>query len=331
MVSGIISPNGMETFKMIEPSVDGYWTNRDLIKQLEEWLPSVATKYPAFQLVIQFDNSGNHGVYAPDALIASRLNLGDGFPKLTASDVEAGMAVTAFRDTFYVRDGVRCKQTFTYRVGDGVTGVLKHKGIRSILKERGLWRNASAIVQTGYSATDCLDMNPKAGYEGPHVVCSYRSEGEMMLDEALALLAAQPDFVQQRDKNWITETVERYGHIAIFGPKFHPELAAIELFWSDMKRYLRANCDYTLPTLRSNIPLAISSIPLAHFRRYFAHVARYMISYAKDTLTLAQIEWSMRKYTSHRRAKEPPADLDSQFLSTGWFKDLPETLKTEVM
>lgn len=46
MISGFLSPNGIEHWKMIDPSTDGWWTNRDLIKQLDEWLPTLALKYP---------------------------------------------------------------------------------------------------------------------------------------------------------------------------------------------------------------------------------------------------------------------------------------------
>ena len=330
MVSGIVSPNGVETYKLVEPSADGWWKNRDLIAQLEEWLPTLAAKYPGTQILVQFDNSGNHGVYAPDALIASRLNLSDGWPKLTESDKDAGLMPVAFRDTAFTHaDGTVRTQTFTYLDGDGV---LQHKGIRSILQERGKWREPGPIRETGFTLEQFKGafVDHEAGVQGPNLAVKYRrsEESEMLLDEALTVLAAEPDFVRQREKNWITETVEKYGHIAIFGPKFHPELSPIEYFWGEMKRYLKSKCDYTLQTLRDNLPLAIASVPVATFRRHFAHVARYMRAYSRGGLSLAQIEWSMRKYTSHRRAKDAPADLDTQFLGPLWFSDMPESLKT---
>ena len=162
---------------------------------------------------------------------------------------------------------------------------------------------------------------------GPNMVVSYPVVSAMLLDEARELLNTQPDFVEQKKHNWIAETVEAYGHIAIFGPKFHPELAPIELFWAEMKRYLRHHCDYTLPTLKANIPLAIASVPVETFRRHFAHVARYMKAYATNTFSLEQIEWAMRKYTSHRRAVDPLPDLDARFLGADWFTDMPERMK----
>ena len=169
-----------------------------------------------------------------------------------------------------------------------------------------------------------------AGVFGPSIPPNtrvFRPGNKMLLDEALLLLSAQPDFLAQSEKNWITEIIEKHGHIAIFGAKFHPELAAVEYFWGQMKKYLRSHCDYSLETLRTELPNAIASVSVTTIRRYYAHVCRYMKAYSDSTLTLSQVEWSMRKYSSHRRAKEPPADLDEQFLTPKWFEDMPLKLR----
>jgi len=81
----------------------------------------------------------------------------------------------------------------------------------------------------------------------------------MLLDEAL-LLSQQPDFAAQSKKNWITEVVESYGHMAVFGLKFHLELAVIDYFWGQTKKYLRSRCDYSLESLRALLPAAIASV-----------------------------------------------------------------------
>lgn len=328
MVSAFLSPNGVEHWKMVEPTSEGWWTNRDLIKQLDEFLPTLAIRYPGCVGLFQFDNSGNHGMMAPDALSAARLNLGDGFPKQTVSDKDAGLDCVAFRNTTFTGpDGAEHTQIFTYT---DATGALCHKGIKSILVERRLWREASEVIKTRYTLQKFNAhkfVDHEKGVRGPNIACTYRLHTEMHLEEARELLASQPDFVAQRSRNWITETVERHGHLAIFGPKFHPELAAIELLWGGMKKYLKKHCDYTVKTLKENIPKALDSISKTEIRRYFAHVARYMRAYATESLSLPQIEWSMRKYTSHRRAKESIPALDARFLQGDWFTDMPETLK----
>ena len=337
MISRFLSPWGMSPLDYVtmEPGInkDGYWTNRHLIAQLHSWLPTLATRFPGKQIVVQFDNSRNHGVYAPDALYASRLNLSDGYPELTASDKAAGMESAAFRNTTWVDGfGVTHLQSFLYT--DGTMDAKDpsrpaHKGIKTILKERGLWRES-------YDPAREYRLPPTAplgagefGPERPAGVATVIRKGRMLLAEALQLLEQQPDFIAQRRKNWVTEVVESYGHIAVFNAKFHPELAPIEYFWGQMKKFLRCRCDYTMATLRATLPLAIASVSLTTIRRHYAHVCRYMKAYSDQSLSLCQIEWAMRKYSSHRRAKEPPADLDTQFLTPAWFDNMPAKLRGE--
>jgi hypothetical protein len=335
MISGFLSPFGMQPadYVTMEPGKDkdGYWTNRDLIAQLHAWLPTIAERFPGYQAVIQFDNSANHGVYAPDALIANRLNLSDGYPELTASDKEAGMVQTAFRNTVWKdSSGTAHVQSFLYTDGtmdhkDPTRPA--HKGIKTILEERGLWREQTIPGHfVRLKATGALAV----GEEGPTIQPGTRvwqPGNRMLLEEALQVLEQQPDFVAQSKKNWVTEIVEQYGHIAVFGAKFHPELAAIEYFWGQTKKYLRRHCDYTFDTLRRALPEAIASVTVTTIRRHYAHVRRYMRAYADHTLSLEQIEWAMRKYSSHRRAKEPPATLDDEFLTPAWFADMPPKLR----
>jgi len=57
-------------------NLDGYWTTKHLIKQLEfKAILIFETKYPNTIGLFAFDNSSNHGTYAKDALVASRMNL----------------------------------------------------------------------------------------------------------------------------------------------------------------------------------------------------------------------------------------------------------------
>ena len=80
---------------------------------------------------------------------------------------------------------------------------------------------------------------------------------KMLLPEAQIVLEQQPDFQAQASKNWLFEVCEKHGHIAIFGPKFHPELAAIELYWGACKRYTKRNCNYQLETLKVTVPASL--------------------------------------------------------------------------
>ena len=74
-----------------------------------------------------------------------------------------------------------------------------HKGIKTILMERGRWRETHAPPQTyTLPATDPLPL----GFEGPSRPCgtTVQRGGRMLLAEATELLSQQPDFVAQRKK-----------------------------------------------------------------------------------------------------------------------------------
>ena len=74
-------PKTVETpIKIMKPgkSLDGYWTNKDLVTQLESIIPLATRLHPNCQLLFGFDNSQNHHARRPDALCAQNLNLSDG-------------------------------------------------------------------------------------------------------------------------------------------------------------------------------------------------------------------------------------------------------------
>jgi len=108
--------------------------------------------------------------------------------------------------------------------------------------------------------------------------------------------------------------------------KFHPELAAVEYTWGEAKRWTRRHCDYSLAGLRLEVPIALASVRISTIRRHFAHVERYMIAYAHPRrLTSTQVEWSMRKFTSHRRLKGSDVKaLEQDFLTPQFFADMPK-------
>ena len=69
------------------------------------------------------------------------------------------------------------------------------------------------------------------------------------------------------------------GHILCFLPKFHPELNPIERMWAQLKRFTKAHCKCSLPSLRKNIPLAYDSVTIENIRNHFRKVRHYMFGY----------------------------------------------------
>lgn len=153
------------------------------------------------------------------------------------------------------------------------------KGMREVLRERGLWKDdlrkiCNKCKKQQTNATDC---------------CATR------------ILNLQADFAAQLPL--LHEIVEVSGHEIIFYPKFHCELNFIEQFWGAAKVYSRRHCDYTWEGLQKVVPAALDSVDLAKIRRFARRSYRYMSTYRLG-LTGKDAIMTVKKYKSHRRVPE---------------------------
>ena len=237
-----------KSFELFEPGKkNGYWTNKDLVEQVQRVMPLFESLHQNSELVIVFDNSQNHHMTKEDGLDAGSLNLKK--PKKVSTEI---------RDGYFVRGGVRVLQ---HMMEDGLARPLK-----DILEERGLWQ-------------------PK--------LCK---------GAAAQLLKEQPDFTGQ--KEWLTEVIESRGHQILYLPKFHCELNPIERVWAHVKHDLRKKCEYSLKSLRAQLPVTLENVSVDAVRRYFRRTDRYVSAYAGlngVTLTPTEAAYVTRKYSSHRR------------------------------
>lgn len=152
----------------------------------------------------------------------------------------------------------------------------RKKGIRTILSERGLWRNELKL--------ECD-------------ACKSHTTLETVLDCcARRLLSQQPDFKAQQE--WLTEAVQSSGHRIIFYPKFHCELNFIELTWAYLKNTLRATCTFKFDDLEKKVPNILDGIPVAHTRRRARFCFRYMDGY-RQQLTGRLLDFAVKQYKSH--------------------------------
>jgi len=81
------------------------------------------------------------------------------------------------------------------------------------------------------------------------------------------------------------------GHEVIFYPKFHCELNYIEYCWGAVKRYTRANCQYSFPELEKILFVAFDSVELGIMRRYTDRSKRWVMAYING-LTVEQREYA---------------------------------------
>ena len=85
----------------------------------------------------------------------------------------------------------------------------------------------------------------------------------LILEEMQIILANHDDF--KNEKNTLETFLVKKGHTALFLPKFH---CGIERVWEHSKRTVHAQCDYTLPSLRTNIPIALDSVSVETIQKY---------------------------------------------------------------
>ncbi len=188
---------------------DGYWNSELFINQMKVAIKVAEAKYPprVYKHVFVFDHSCGHTAFAPDALVASRLNK------------KPGGAQPAMRDTVWAGQPQKLVKA------DGTP-----KGAAMILEERGI--NTSTLI----------------------------------LDQMREILANHPDF--KGEINALDKMVRENGHTPLFLPKFHCELNGIERVWGHSKRITRSLCDYTLVSLRENVPHSLDLISAETIKHY---------------------------------------------------------------
>lgn len=182
--------------------------------------------------------------------------------RLNLSD--GGKNTPLLRKGWFECNGRVIAHEMQYPVSAGHSDPLQ-KGIKTILQERSLWP----------------------------------SNRVLSLSDARLLLSQQDDFRSQRE--WLEETVVTRGHRIIFYPKFHPEFNWIEMFWGATKRYTRKHCTYSFQDLERVVPQALKVTSVATMRRFARKCLRYINIYRSEVqLTPKQIEYAMKKYSSHR-------------------------------
>jgi hypothetical protein len=287
MVSGFVcdccgfikdEETGKATYTTFEAGTnrDGWFNNEDLIEQLEAVIPIYEKYHPNCKLVFAFDNSMTHHAKSPDGLDAMLLPLkddGKNAPKTMRKgwyrSEETGLIVE------------QCMQTV-----DG-----KAKGLRTILTERGKFidNHGHPLKRICHFCNDPARRNEERVWDG------FNNEKCC----AVYVLSHEPDFAEQQE--WLTETVQLYGHDIIFYPKFHCELNYIEMIWGWLKSYHRRSCSYSYRDLKEGLPKTMEEIiPITFIRRALRHCLRFMSGY-RIGLEGPLLDYTTKLYSSHRK------------------------------
>ncbi|KIJ37224.1 hypothetical protein M422DRAFT_178335 [Sphaerobolus stellatus SS14] len=255
-------------------SREGYFTCDDLCRQVELAIELFEDHFPGTATAaFMFDNAPSHQKRAPNALSARYM------PK--------------YSKPWWGKKGI-CRMR-AGKLPNGDPQDLHYsdmdplypryfKGMAKILEERGLTKEAQLPAEC--PKFKCADLN---------AACCCRH-----------VLFNQADFLAQKPA--IIELVESHGHLALFYPKFHPELNFIEQCWGYSKLHYRM-----LPQpkneaeMEKNIRECLDRVDLEKIRRYSNRSARFIDAYQRG-LSGSQAVWANRKYHGHRMLPEKIMD-----------------------
>jgi hypothetical protein len=251
---------------------EGWFTNEDLVKQLNTCMPMMRKLHPNADLIFAFDNSMTHRAAPPDGLDATKLNLSDG-----------GKNVPLLRNTTFVNaEGDIVQQLM--QTAEGV-----QKGMKSILIERSRSKNnfGHDLLKMCYPCSIHRGTDLKDYHERLPQCCGTR------------VLSEEPDFAQQ--KEYLAEEVEKWeGCTIIFFPKYHCELNFIEMVWGWTKSYHRSSCTYNFKDLQRELPLTYTTrLPLEFVQKAFMYCLRFMSGY-RVGLVGPELDYAVKKYRGHR-------------------------------
>ena len=261
---------------LLEYGKDNYWTGQEMVEQtVKVAMPIFKYAFPSCQALFAFDNASNHCCYAPDALLASAVNLNPGEKQ------------PLMRNGYNHGQGL--PQTMVFPENHPNIKLRgKAKGAEVVLRESGLW------PRSGWHS-DGFKFLLKCPTTGGRKGCSPELEGGCC---AYQMLSQQPDFRAQ--KGQLEEEIKAAGHHIIFYPKFHCELNFIERYWCKCKWYTREHCDYTLNGLRKILPEALNSVSSATINRYYNHCVQIMEAYAEG-FKYGTKTFTQRIYRGHRQ------------------------------
>ncbi|EIN05547.1 hypothetical protein PUNSTDRAFT_115955 [Punctularia strigosozonata HHB-11173 SS5] len=227
----LFSPDGQKSARRLfkaGKSQDGWFTNDDIIGQLQDAMDILDQFYPDEEHVFVYDNATTHLKRADDALSARRMPKFPTRPDNPMFGVERAKLDTDGKPVYNTKTGKVVKekvQMTDAQLPDGSPQCLyfpdghpragTFKGMAILLKERGF--HDADNIRAECAQFRCPDNNDRC--------CCRR------------LLYNQPDFTHV--DTLLETTCKSRGYRVLFLPKFHCELNFIEMCWGHAKRSRR--------------------------------------------------------------------------------------------
>jgi hypothetical protein len=108
------------------------------------------------------------------------------------------------------------------------------------------------------------------------------------------------------DRAYVSEYMKKRGHVALFGVKYHAEMAWIERKWCSIKNNIRGDLNGTLPRLRDRLRWAFPLFRLEDAHKAARHCRETMAAYRSlsSETALAELAEAEKKQRCHRKEVE---------------------------
>ena len=151
------------------------------------------------------------------------------------------------------------------------------KGQKQFLMERGLW---------------VPGLKLQCGATAKNHTGSCCSKG---------IMYQQLDF--QQSVSQLEELIRASGHVCLFLPRYHCELAPIERAWAFAKWYCRRYCEYTMEALRVVVPQALAMVVPEKIRQYFNNCFKICALYGSGMDLNDWLEHDRQRKNKQKRVK----------------------------
>ena len=272
-----------------------YWRNDLFLEQVEDAVRGLHKQYPKFRLDFKFDNAPLHKKKPEDAPVLEKMNK---YP---------GGKQTRMRATTWELKGETFRQNLVFKRRRKIDGMYYNKG-----EPKGLLQIAKERIKQGAVIRDVENLKR---------------------DELISELLKFKDF--QNIKSKLTELIDSLnvelfkgepGITAEFLPKYHCELAEIEMLWRNSKYTFRKENDRQWSTIGQRVDKALNQFPTSYYAKLFRHVRAIELAYSdnlnseellrlKESNFPALVEKLAKKRKHHRGAAPIQKEKNWTFLT----------------